>query len=55
LLGGEVASMVMTEAVARLCPDVIGDSESMIDESYSIQESMSSLEYPQYTRPQDVE
>jgi tRNA (guanine37-N1)-methyltransferase len=27
----------------------------MIDESYSIQESMSSLEYPQYTRPQDVE
>ncbi len=49
LNGGEVAAMVVLEAVARLLPGVMGNAESSIDESFS--EGL--LEYPQYTRPAD--
>ncbi|KAA0234699.1 MAG: tRNA (guanine-N(1)-)-methyltransferase [Acidimicrobiales bacterium] len=47
LAGGEVAAMVVLEAVARLVPGVMGNEESALDESFS--EGL--LEYPQYTRP----
>ena len=48
LSGGEVAAMVVIDAVMRLIPGVLGDSESALDESFG---SDGGLEYPHYTRP----
>lgn len=47
LNGGEVASIVMIEAVARLIPGVIGNPESLVEESHE----SGLLEYPNYTAP----
>jgi tRNA (guanine37-N1)-methyltransferase len=47
LAGGEVAAMVMLEAVGRLVPGVMGNDASAAEESFSD----GLLEYPQYTRP----
>jgi tRNA (guanine37-N1)-methyltransferase len=47
LAGGEVAAMVVLEAVSRLVPGVMGNAASADDESFA--EDL--LEYPQYTRP----
>ena len=47
LAGGELAALVVVEAVARLLPGVLGNEESVRDESFT--EGL--LEYPQYTRP----
>jgi tRNA (guanine37-N1)-methyltransferase len=47
LTGGELAAMVVIDAVARLLPGVLGHAESASDESHS----QGLLEYPQYTRP----
>jgi tRNA (guanine37-N1)-methyltransferase len=47
LTGGELAAMVIADAVCRLVPGVLGDAQSPIDESFST----GLLEYPQYTRP----
>jgi tRNA (guanine37-N1)-methyltransferase len=47
LAGGEVAAMVLLEAVARLIPGVLGADDSHADESFE----NGILEYPQYTRP----
>jgi len=47
LSGGEVAAMVVVEAVARLVPGVMGNEASADDESFSD----GLLEYPHYTRP----
>jgi tRNA (guanine37-N1)-methyltransferase len=47
LTGGELAAMVIVDAVARLLPGVLGHAESAGDESHS----QGLLEYPQYTRP----
>lgn len=52
LMGGEVAALAMTEAVARLLPGVINKGSSLEDESYN---SKFYLEYPQYTRPEEFE
>ncbi len=49
LAGGEVAAMVVIEAVGRLVPGVLGNEVSVQDESFST----GLLEYPQYTRPAD--
>ncbi|MBZ0218308.1 MAG: tRNA (guanosine(37)-N1)-methyltransferase TrmD [Fimbriimonadaceae bacterium] len=51
LSGGEVAAMVLLEAVVRLLPQVMGAAESGIEESFE----NDLLEYPQYTRPQTFE
>src|SRR6266436_6773805 len=48
--GGEVPAMVLIDAVVRYVPGVLGDPESVTDESHS-QEGR--LEYPQYTRPRE--
>jgi tRNA (guanine37-N1)-methyltransferase len=48
LAGGEVAAMVLLEAVVRLLPGVLGAADSASDESFE----SGLLEYPQYTRPQ---
>jgi tRNA (guanine37-N1)-methyltransferase len=49
LAGGEVAAMVVLEAVGRLVPGVLGNEASTEDESFTT----GLLEYPQYTRPAD--
>jgi tRNA (guanine37-N1)-methyltransferase len=48
--GGEVPAMVVIDTVVRYIPGVLGDPESLTEESHS--ESLAGrLEYPQYTRP----
>ncbi|WP_062949141.1 MULTISPECIES: tRNA (guanosine(37)-N1)-methyltransferase TrmD [Brachybacterium] len=47
LNGGEVAVLAITEAVVRLVPGVVGNAESLVEESHSD----GLLEYPLYTRP----
>jgi tRNA (guanine37-N1)-methyltransferase len=47
LAGGELAALVVVEAVARLLPEVLGNEDSALEESFSD----GLLEYPQYTRP----
>ena len=49
LAGGEVAALVVLEAVARLVPGVMGNEASASEESFSD----GLLEYPHYTRPAD--
>lgn len=56
LNGGEVASMVVIDAVVRLVPGVLGDEESSQQDSFSanpFQDGRRLLEYPQYTRPRE--
>jgi tRNA (guanine37-N1)-methyltransferase len=48
LSGGEIAAIVLLDAVVRLLPGVMGNAESAASESFSA----GLLEYPQYTRPQ---
>ncbi len=47
LAGGEVAAMVVLEAVGRLVPGVMGNGDSSVEESFA----GGLLEYPHYTRP----
>jgi len=47
LTGGEPAALVLLDAVVRLIPGVVGNQESLVDESFS----SGRLEYPHYTRP----
>ena len=54
LFGGEVASMVVVEAVSRLIPGVVQKEESIKNESFSDKEAKEK-EYPQYTRPEVFE
>lgn len=49
LSGGEAAALVVIDAVSRLIPDVLGNEESPVDESF--RDGL--LEYPQYTRPRE--
>lgn len=46
--GGEVAALVMIEAITRLLPGVLGNPESLAEESH-VEEGF--LEYPNYTKP----
>ena len=48
--GGEVASMVIIEAITRLIPGVLGNPESLSEESHN---SDGYLEYPNFTKPQE--
>ena len=48
LSGGELAAMVVIDAVVRLLPGVLGHDDSVKDESFA----NGLLEYPQYTRPE---
>ena len=51
LTGGELPALVLIDATTRLVPGVLGDPSSAVDESFS--ESL--LEYPQYTRPAEID
>lgn len=48
--GGEVASLVMIEAITRLIPGVLGNPESLAEESHNCD---GYLEYPNFTKPQE--
>ena len=50
LTGGETAAMVLVDCVARFIPGVLGSADSPEEESFSD----GLLEYPQYTRPRDL-
>lgn len=47
LSGGEFAALVMADSIIRLLPNVLGKSESLLQDSFNERE----LSYPQYTRP----
>jgi tRNA (guanine37-N1)-methyltransferase len=49
LTGGEIAAQALIDATVRLIPNVLGNFESTVDESFS----NGLLEHPQYTRPAD--
>jgi tRNA (guanine37-N1)-methyltransferase len=50
LAGGDAAALVVIEAVARLVPGVLGNLDSLAEESFT----GGLLEYPQYTRPAEI-
>lgn len=50
LNGGEVAALTLVEAVGRLIPGVVGNPESLVEESHG---EAGLLEYPVFTRPLD--
>lgn len=50
--GGEVAALVMIEAVARLVPGFVGNPDSLVEESHTVAEGVAQLvEYPLFTKP----
>jgi tRNA (guanine37-N1)-methyltransferase len=51
LTGGELGAMVIMDSITRLLPDVLGEPESLKEESHS---TPGYLEYPQYSRPEVV-
>lgn len=50
LTGGELPALVVLDAVARLLPGVVGDEQSVADDSFS----RGLLDFPQYTRPAEI-
>ena len=54
LTGGELPAMIITDAVTRLLPGVLGGQDSAEIESYS-QGDLMEVEFPQYTRPEDFQ
>ncbi|MCK4635406.1 MAG: tRNA (guanosine(37)-N1)-methyltransferase TrmD [Candidatus Moranbacteria bacterium] len=62
LTGGEIPAMVVVDSVSRLVPNVLGNKESLNEESFSFQNDLNNsddvnfkkkLEYPQYTKPRE--
>lgn len=60
LTGGEIPAMVVVDSVTRLLPEVLGNEESLNEESFSVNfdteseaDNLKNLEYPQYTKPQE--
>ena len=51
MTSGNIAAMAMVDAAVRLLPGVLGKDESSADESFS----NGLLEYPQYTRPAEID
>jgi tRNA (guanine37-N1)-methyltransferase len=51
LSGGELAAMVLIDAMVRLLPNALGDPESLSNESFG----GNLLEYPHYTRPPEID
>jgi tRNA (guanine37-N1)-methyltransferase len=50
LSGGELPALVIVDAVARFVPGVVGDEQSVADESFS----RGLLDFPQFTRPPEI-
>lgn len=53
LTGGELAAMVVSDAIVRLLPGALGNAMGSVDESFSTADDGGLLEYEQYTRPSD--
>jgi tRNA (guanine37-N1)-methyltransferase len=53
LSGGELAALVVIDAVARLVPGVLGDADSAAEESFGAGGSGPWLDWPHYTRPEE--
>ena len=52
LSGGEIPAMALLDGIIRLLPGVIGDEESLGEESFGLSEDYAGLlEYPHYTKP----
>jgi len=51
LAGGEAAVLVMVEATARLLPGVLGNPDSVVDDSFAPGEMAALLEGPVFTKP----
>lgn len=51
LTGGELGAMIMLDSIARLLPGVLGNADSLLQESHS---RVGQLEYPQYTKPEVI-
>ena len=51
LTGGEIPALAVIDAVSRLLPGVLGQAESLIDESFGLGVFQGILEAPQYTKP----
>ena len=51
LTGGELPALVIVDAVARLVPGVVGDEQSVADDSFS----RGLLDFPQFTRPAEID
>jgi len=54
LAGGEVAALAMIEAITRLIPGVLGNPDSLTEESHVLRDDQSNetlVEYPNYTKP----
>src|SRR5437762_314763 len=51
LTGGELPALVILDAVARLVPGVVGDDQSVAEDSFS----RGLLDFPQYTRPAEID
>lgn len=51
LSGGELPALVVTEAIARHIPGVLGNAETIVEETFS--GDLDFVEYPQYTRPEN--
>lgn len=50
LTGGEIPAMTLVDSVVRLLPEVLGNPESLTEESFN---KKGQTEYPQYTRPEE--
>ncbi len=56
LMGGELPALIISEAVLRLVPGVLGKDESADNESFAVSTGGETLlEYPQYTKPEVLE
>ncbi len=51
LAGGEFPAMVLVDAISRLLPDVLGNAQSTLEESFED----AGLDFPQYTRPKNYD
>lgn len=52
LTGGEIPAMVLVDSMARLIPGVLGNADSLKNESFN---KIQNLEHPQYTKPEDFQ
>jgi len=52
LTNGALAALVVTDAVVRLLPGVLGDAESAVQDSFSSDPERGRLDHPHYTRPE---
>jgi tRNA (guanine37-N1)-methyltransferase len=55
LTGGEIPAMILVDSIARLLPDVLGNADSLKEESFNSKILNQILEFPHYTRPEVLE